>query len=125
MIASAKTISSVWRPNEQVPVRESRQPDLLWLRPDRVTHVDVAMQKVARDSSSPRASAGPRFFGRSNHGTTSRAWRTTLFAPRRDWAISISAAGLAPCPTDSQVEPSGSRAHSLRSLTLASVNEND
>ena len=48
MIASAKTISSVWRPNEQVPVPESRQPDLLWLRPDRVTHVDVAMQGGAR-----------------------------------------------------------------------------
>ena len=50
---------------------------------------------VARDNSPPRASAGPRFFGRSNHSTTSRAWRTALSAPRKDRAISISAAGLA------------------------------
>src|SRR5579885_1367806 len=42
-------------------------------------------------------SAGLGLLGRSNHSTTSRAWRTALSAPRKDRAISISAAGLEPC----------------------------
>lgn len=65
---------------------------------------DVELNQFVRWSSGlPRLaleveipSAGLGLLGRSNHSTISRAWRIALSASRKDRAISISAAGLAP-----------------------------